>query len=71
MTSVLEMIFRTAEDKTYRLTLNDPKADITGEEVKTTMDLIISNDIFNIGGGLVEAVSAAVISTEKTPIEIA
>lgn len=71
MTNVLEMIFKTAEDRTYRLTLNDPKADLTGEQVRTAMDLIVSNDIFDIGGGLVEAVSAAIISTEKMPIDIA
>ena len=70
MKSVLEMVFKTAEDKSHRLTLNDPKEDLTGEEVKEVMDFIVDNDIFNIGGGLVEAVSSAIIVTEKTPIDI-
>lgn len=70
MKSVLEMVFKTAEDKSHRLTLNDPKEDLTGEEIKEVMDFIVDNDIFNIGGGLVEAVSSAIIVTEKTPIDI-
>lgn len=70
MKSVLEMVFKTAEDKSHRLTLNDPKEDLTGEEVKEVMDFIVDNDIFNIGGGLVEAVSSAIIVTEKTPVDI-
>lgn len=70
MKSVLEMVFKTAEDKSYRLTLNDPKEDLTGEEVKEVMDFIVDNDIFNIGGGLVEAVSSAIVVTERTPIDI-
>ena len=41
MKSVLEMVFKTAEDKSYRLTLNDPKEDLTGEEVKEVMDFIV------------------------------
>lgn len=70
MTNVLEMVFKTAEGKSHRITLNDPKEDLTGTEVRQAMDLIVSKDTFNVGGGLVEAVSAAIISTDKTPIDI-
>ncbi len=70
MANVLEMVFKTAEGKSHRITLNDPKEDLTGTEVRQAMDLIVSKDTFNVGGGLVEAVSAAIISTDKTPIDI-
>ncbi len=70
MASTLEMIFKTAEGRNHRLTLNDPKADLTGAEVKAAMDLIVSNDVFSVGGGLVEVVSAAIITTDKTPLEL-
>lgn len=70
MANVLEMVFKTAEGKSHRITLNDPKEDLTGTEIRQAMDLIVSKDTFNVGGGLVEAVSAAIISTDKTPIDI-
>jgi len=68
--NVLEMVFKTGEGKNYRLTLNDPKEGLTGAEVRAAMDLIVSNDTFNIEGGLVDPVSAAIISTDKVEIDI-
>ncbi|HHW69902.1 MAG TPA: DUF2922 domain-containing protein [Clostridiales bacterium] len=70
MANVLEMVFKTGEGKNYRLTLNDPKEGLTGAEVRAAMDLIVSNDTFNIEGGLVDPVSAAIISTDKVEIDI-
>ena len=70
MKSVLEMVFKTAENRSHKLSLDDPKDDLTGEEIRACMDLIVEDNIFNIGGGLVEAVSAAFVVTEKTEIDI-
>ena len=70
MKTVLEMVFKTSENRSHKLSLEDPREDLTGEEIRACMDLIVEEDIFNIGGGLVEAVSAAVVVTEKTEIDI-
>ena len=70
MKNVLEMVFKTAENRSHKLSLDDPKDDLTGEEIRACMDLIVEDNIFNIGGGLVEAVSAAFVVTEKTEIDI-
>ena len=70
MKNVLEMVFKTAENRSHKLSIDDPKDDLTGEEIRACMDLIVEDNIFNIGGGLVEAVSAAFVVTEKTEIDI-
>ncbi|NLI60468.1 MAG: DUF2922 domain-containing protein [Clostridiales bacterium] len=68
MAKVLEMNFRTGLGRNMRITLDDPRDDITPEEIEDAMNLIISKDIFNVEGDLVEIASASIITTQKEQV---
>lgn len=42
----LLMSFKTDDDRKVSLTVDNPREDITKTEIKTVMDLIVSNNIF-------------------------
>lgn len=42
MDKVLQMNFRTGLGRSMRITLEDPREDITAEDIKNVMNLIIS-----------------------------
>jgi hypothetical protein len=68
---VLEMIFRTGMGRTYRITLDDPRANIDSTEVQAVMELILSKDIFNVEGGLTGIEGANIITTQENPVVFA
>jgi len=70
MAQTLEMVFRTGQGRTYRITLDDPRLDLQPSEVRAFMDLVISVNPFNIEGGLVEIVGANIIDTEIQPLQV-
>ncbi|MFU0800344.1 MAG: DUF2922 domain-containing protein [Xylanivirga thermophila] len=70
MARVLEMVFKTGEGKNFRLTLNEPREDITSEEIKSAMDLIKAKNIFSTPGGIGEVVEANIIVTDVQPVEL-
>lgn len=45
--TTLQLIFRTATDRTRTLSIPDPDLTVTGEDIGLAMDNIISKDIFN------------------------
>ncbi|HOA77308.1 MAG TPA: DUF2922 domain-containing protein [Thermosynergistes sp.] len=45
----LRMIFNTADDDQWVLSLRYPKDDITAAEVETAMQTIVDNDVFVSG----------------------
>lgn len=64
----LVMTFKNQDDKDAVVTLKQVRDDIDQEEIESTMDLIISTDIFSsTGGSLVKKVKAQVVnkSTEE------
>lgn len=62
--SKLELIFKNNEDKKITLSVDDPKADLTGLEVKTAMDTLVAKNIFAYdGGGMVATVGARLVTT--------
>ena len=66
----LEMIFRNSAGKTARLSVQEPKEDLTPEEVKTVMNNIVAKNIFDTtGGDMLEAVSARIITREIVELE--
>lgn len=66
----LEMIFRNSAGKTARLSVQEPKEDLTPEEVKTVMNNIVAKNIFDTtGGDMLEAVSARIITREIVKLE--
>lgn len=69
--TVLEMDFQTQLFKTYRMKVNEAKPDLTGEEVKTAMENIIDKDVFSVtGGGLTGKISARLLATETTELDV-
>lgn len=48
-TKVLQMRFKDNADKIFGIDLNDPKDDITAENIKNVMDDIILKNIFERG----------------------
>ena len=63
MKKVLAMNFKTGLGRSMRITLEDPREDLTSGEVET-MELIISKDIFNVEGGVTEIAGASIITTD-------
>lgn len=68
MDKVLQMNFRTGLGRSMRITLEDPREDITAEDIKNVMNLIISKDIFNVEEGLVDIASAYIVTTQTEQV---
>ena len=67
----LVMTFRTTDDKKVSLTVDNPREDLSEEEVKTAMELIIEKNIFAPGGAdLASLVSAKVVQTDTTNYDL-
>ncbi len=71
METMLEMIFKTGAGRSYRLTLDNPKEDLTPLEIQDAMNLVISKDLFAVEGGVAEIDSAQLITTQTEPIVFA
>jgi hypothetical protein len=69
--SKLEMEFKDAEGKKFSLSIDEPREDITEEEIRTAMDDIVAKNIFyTTGGDIVAPVGARVITTTVEELEI-
>ncbi len=67
----LVMTFKTTDDKSVSLTIDDPREDLTEEEIKDAMELVASKNIFSPGGAdIASAVSAKVVVTDTTPYDL-
>lgn len=67
----LVMTFKTTNDKKVSLTVDNPREDLTEEEVKTAMELIKEKNIFAPGGAdLASLVSAKVVETDTTNYDL-
>ncbi len=67
----LVMTFKTTDDKKVSLTVDNPREDLTEEEVKTCMELIKEKNIFAPGGAdLASLVSAKVVQTDTTNYDL-
>lgn len=67
----LVMTFKTTDDKKVSLTVDNPREDLTEEEVKTCMELIKEKNIFAPGGAdLASLVSAKVVETDTTNYDL-
>lgn len=65
------MTFKTTDDKKVSLTVDNPREDLTEEEVKTAMELIKEKNIFAPGGAdLASLVSAKVVETDTTNYDL-
>ncbi|MFA5525116.1 MAG: DUF2922 domain-containing protein [Tissierellales bacterium] len=67
----LEMVFKNQKDKNSRLSLDNPREDVTEVDIKGTMDTIVASNIFDTADGdLVAVVSARIVSTDVQEIEL-
>ena len=67
----LEMDFLDALNKNYRMSLNDPRTDLTDTEVFTVMDQLITANVFKSNNGdLIEKVAARVVTTSVEEMEV-
>jgi len=71
MAQTLEMTFKNAADKNFTVSLDAPRDNLTGAEVKAVMDMIISRNIFRTSGGDVVGVyKARIINKEIVELEL-
>jgi hypothetical protein len=47
----IQMVFNTANGKTYRMEFNNPKTTLTATDVQTTMQMIIDRNIIETTNG--------------------
>ena len=67
----LIMTFKTTDDKSVSLSIDDPREDITEAEIKDAMDLVIAKIIFSPGGSdIKESVSAKIVVTDTTAYDL-
>ena len=61
----LEMVFKNQKDKTSRLSLDNPREDITESDIRVAMENIVASNVFETADGdLVSIVSARIVSTD-------
>lgn len=66
MAKTLDMVFKTDEGKTVRISIPDPKEPVDPAQVNAVMDLLIAKNIFVTP--LVEKVAARLMESNKTEI---
>lgn len=65
------MVFQNQAGNNVSISLTDIKDNITADEIKTAMNLIVSKNIFDsTGGSLVSPMSANVITREVQEIQV-
>jgi hypothetical protein len=71
VTKKLLMTFKTDEDKSVSISVEDPKPNLTESEILEAMNLIIEKDVFMPNGeALVEKVGAKVVETETQEYDL-
>ena len=71
-TKKLVMTFKSSDDKKISLSVDNPREDITENEIKSAMDLIVSKNIFAPNGSdIVAVVEAKIIVTDTTEYDLA
>ena len=72
ITKKLIMTFKSSDDKKVSISVDNPREDLTENEIKEAMDTIIEKNRFSPNGGsLVSAVSAKVVQTDTTDYDLA
>lgn len=67
----LVMNFKNVKDKQVSFSIENPKEDLTEENIKSVMDLIVSKNVFSVGGfDLASAVEAKIVETNTTPYDL-
>lgn len=71
MEKKLIMTFKDEQDKKFNLIVNSVKEDISIEEIKAIMNLVVSNGVIQSkNGAITEKVLAVVVDTKETQYEV-
>ncbi len=69
MESKIQMNFKTSGNKKVTISVDNPKENLTSEDIKTVMDSIVAANIFDYKGeNLAEALNAKIVTTETEEI---
>ncbi|AFV11419.1 hypothetical protein DUF2922 [Thermacetogenium phaeum DSM 12270] len=69
ISKTLELIFTTAGGGRLRLSVPDPRLDLTAEQVSAAMSTIAAKNIFTSGtGGIAGILSARIVTRETTDL---
>ena len=67
----LVMTFKTTDDKKVSISVDNPREDLSENEIKSAMELIIDKNIFSPNGEeLAALVSAKVVQTDTTNYDL-
>ena len=67
----LMMTFKTDEDKNISISLDDPRQNLTEQEIQNAMNIILNNDIFAPNGEtLISLVGAKIVETGTTEFDL-
>ena len=67
----LVMVFKNEVDKQVSISIDDPKDDLTEEQIKAVMELIIEKNIFKKNNHtFVEAVDAQIINSQTDDYDL-
>ena len=67
----LVMTFKTTDDKKVSISVDNPREDLSENEIKSAMELIIDKNIFAPNGAdLAALVSAKVVQTDTTNYDL-
>ena len=67
----LMMTFKTDEDKSISISIDNPRENLNKEEIKNVMQLILQKDIFSINGAsIVDLVEAKIVQTGTTEFDL-
>ncbi|MBU0903674.1 MAG: DUF2922 domain-containing protein [Planococcaceae bacterium] len=69
MAKVLEMLFNTAQGKKFTISVDEPRADLTGAEVVSGMQGVLASNVFYAdGANLVSADQARIVERNVTEL---
>lgn len=70
MPKSLIMTFLNEQNKNISISIDDPREDVTEEEIKTAMETIVAKNIFESkGGNFVKVNGAKIVTTSITEFE--
>ena len=73
VTKKLVMTFQDDTGKNASLSVDNPRADLTKQDIKTVMDLIVAKNIFEptgYGADLAKLVDAKIVKTDTTEYDL-
>lgn len=67
----LVMVFKNSVGKNVTISIEDPKDNLTEEQIKTAMDLIVEKNVFKKNDyALVSALKAEIVTTNTTEYDL-